>query len=330
MKNISKILTTLVVLASVILTPIDNNGDTIIKHATAKEADNNVEVDRSNSKENNVFDIHSMVALEVPVESRILTVNTSEKNEEVEPQNTYYKVQAFALNKRKTPSLDHSPIGYLGSNEPVKGIKTLDNGWVELSDGSYVNGKYLTTVEMTEEEYLTAIEEYKAYKAKVAEELRQKKIEEQKRAAEQQTKVAQGTSHIVSVANVSSSVGRNGISLSSSDRDLLARLVRAEAGGESYEGMVAVASVVLNRVFSSKFPDTIQGVIYARNQFSPVANGSINKPASDVHYKAVDDALRRDNTNGATFFYAPAVVDSAYMESLQTVAVIGGHHFKVN
>ncbi|MNH26818.1 Spore cortex-lytic enzyme precursor [compost metagenome] len=92
--------------------------------------------------------------------------------------------------------------------------------------------------------------------------------------------------------------------------------------------MVAVASVVFNRVKSERFPNTVTDVIYAKNQFSPVMNGSINKQASEIQYKAIEDALTRDNTNGALFFYAPSLVKSGYMESLTTVAVIGVHHFK--
>ena len=75
------------------------------------------------------------------------------------------------------------------------------------------------------------------------------------------------------------------VSISEEEKDLFARLVEAEAKGESYEGKVAVATVVLNRVDSPEFPNSITGVInevvgkaYA---FSPVQNGEINKPASD-------------------------------------------------
>lgn len=86
--------------------------------------------------------------------------------------------------------------------------------------------------------------------------------------------------------------------------DLLARLVRAEAGGESYNAQVAVAAVVINRVKSSKFPNTITSVINSNNQFTPVQNGQINKPATDTNKKAVEEALYgKDPSNGALFFY---------------------------
>lgn len=94
------------------------------------------------------------------------------------------------------------------------------------------------------------------------------------------------------------------ISYNAKELDLLARLVRAEAGGESYNAQVAVAAVVINRVKSSKFPNTINEVIYSNNQFTPVQNGQINKPATANNKKAVQEALYgKDPSNGALFFY---------------------------
>lgn len=239
----------------------------------------------------------------------------------VKPDLSAFYVVNVPLNKRKTPNTNYDPIGYLAQGEPVKGVDILDNGWVELSDGAFVNGKYITVQRgMTDEKFnqLTA-----EFKKKEAERLAKLKEEQARKAA--QAKAQQQQKQTVATV---ASTGRGGITLSSQEKDLLARLVRAEAGGESYEGMVAVASVVFNRMTSGKFPKTVTDVIYARNQFQPVANGTINKPASEVHFKAVEDALTRDNTNGALFFYAPSLVKSTYMESLTTVAVIGTHQFK--
>lgn len=96
--------------------------------------------------------------------------------------------------------------------------------------------------------------------------------------------------------------------ISNSDMDLLARLVKAEAESESHRTKVAVAAVVLNRVQSDKFPNTIAGVIYERDggryQFEPVLNGWINKPASDASRKAAQEALNgSDPSNGALYFF---------------------------
>ena len=113
------------------------------------------------------------------------------------------------------------------------------------------------------------------------------------------------------------------------DRDLFAQIVHAEANGESYIGKVAVAEVILNRVNSPEFPNTISGVIYQPGQFSPVADGSLyNTPAAD-DYAAVDEAMQGgDITGGALFFYNPAVSGANWLDSLTTSTVIGNHVFK--
>lgn len=96
------------------------------------------------------------------------------------------------------------------------------------------------------------------------------------------------------------------------DVDLLARLITAEADGEPYEGKVAVGAVVLNRVESPDFPNSIPGVINQYEdgtyQFEPVMNGWIDRPASAESIKAAKDALNGwDPTNGAVYFFATYV-----------------------
>ncbi|MDD1512692.1 cell wall hydrolase [Priestia megaterium] len=122
------------------------------------------------------------------------------------------------------------------------------------------------------------------------------------------------------------------VSISASEKDLLARLVEAEAKGESYEGKVGVATVVLNRVDSSKFPDTVTGVIkqvvgkaYA---FSPVQNGSINKPASEDSKKAVEQALtRKDRLDDSIYFYNPKTATDNWIRSRAVIKTIDHHVF---
>lgn len=112
--------------------------------------------------------------------------------------------------------------------------------------------------------------------------------------------------------------------------DLLNRLVEAEATGESYAGRVAVAEVVLNRVNSSIFPNSIEGVIYDAGQFSPITDGRINMTASQSSKDAVQEALSGSNyTGGALYFYNPAVTGYiGWFEAMETTAIIGNHHFK--
>lgn len=122
------------------------------------------------------------------------------------------------------------------------------------------------------------------------------------------------------VAQVSRSAERPIISYTDQDLDLLARLVTAEAGGEPLEAQVGVAAVVLNRVQSSKFPNSIYDVIYAPNQFSPVRNGWINKPATTTAIKAAETALQgSDPTNGALYFFDNTASNS-FLRSLPVTA----------
>ena len=88
-----------------------------------------------------------------------------------------------------------------------------------------------------------------------------------------------------------SSNNNNTTSSSSSDTNLLARLVYAESRGEPYTGQVAVASVVLNRVKNSSFPNTIAGVIYQTGAFSVVSDGQINLSPNETAKKAAQDAI---------------------------------------
>lgn len=106
------------------------------------------------------------------------------------------------------------------------------------------------------------------------------------------------------------------VNYSRSDVDLLARLITAEADSESYLTKVAVGAVVLNRVKSGIFPNSIPGVIYQVDetgsyQFEPVLNGWINRPASEEARRAALDALNGvDPTNGALYFFESWVPNS--------------------
>nr|WP_312579193.1 cell wall hydrolase [Sedimentibacter sp.] len=102
---------------------------------------------------------------------------------------------------------------------------------------------------------------------------------------------------------------------SSSDVDLLSRLITAEVQGESYEAKVAVGAVVMNRVESNSFPNSIKDVIYQNingyYQFTPVLNGWINKPAQADCIKAAKEVLNgADPTNGALFFFESSITNS--------------------
>lgn len=117
-------------------------------------------------------------------------------------------------------------------------------------------------------------------------------------------------------------------SVSLQEKELLARLVQAEAKGEPFEGKVAVAAVVLNRVKSDKFPDTIKQVIYQKRQFQPVDNGMINKPAGPDAKKAVNEAIAKDGeVTKALFFFNPHKIKQSWLYSRPAIKDIGNHRF---
>ncbi|MGY4691220.1 cell wall hydrolase [Salibacterium sp. K-3] len=121
--------------------------------------------------------------------------------------------------------------------------------------------------------------------------------------------------------------------VSGAEQELMARLVHAEAKGESYIGKVAVATVVLNRVESSSFPDSIRGVIYDVSatgypSFSPVGNGQIHQPAGDESRKAVMEAIAYQGQGaGSLYFYNPDTASNHWIATRETTTVIGNHVF---
>ncbi|MEG1141420.1 MAG: cell wall hydrolase [Clostridia bacterium] len=134
----------------------------------------------------------------------------------------------------------------------------------------------------------------------------------------------------ISIYAKSSSTSTKTASTDSDNTALLARLINGEARGESYVGQVAVGAVVLNRVKSSSFPNTISGVIYQKGQFSCVKDGQFDKPMEkdSTVYKAAKEAMNgSDPSNGALYFYNPKTAKSKWLFSLKTVKTIGSHVF---
>lgn len=110
----------------------------------------------------------------------------------------------------------------------------------------------------------------------------------------------------------------------------LARLVHGEARGEPYVGQVAVAAVVLNRVRSAAFPNTISGVVYQAGAFDCVADGQINMAPSSDALRAARDAMNGwDPTGGCIYYYNPATATSNWIWSREVRLTIGAHTFAV-
>lgn len=138
----------------------------------------------------------------------------------------------------------------------------------------------------------------------------------------------------ISIFQVNSIFNNNEINAANthnvSDVQLLARAINGEARGESYEGQVAVGAVILNRVKSSKFPNSIAGVIYQPGAFTAVDDGQINVPIEEgsTVLKAAQDALNGwDPTNGAIYYFNPDTATSSWIWSRPLIKTIGKHRF---
>lgn len=115
-----------------------------------------------------------------------------------------------------------------------------------------------------------------------------------------------------------------------SDMYLLARAIYAEGRGEPYAGQVAIGAVILNRVRSSSFPNTVAGVIYQKNAFTAVTDGQINLTPNDTAMRAAEDAVNGwDPSGGAIYYYNPAIATSSWIFSRKTITVIGKHVFAI-
>ncbi len=116
----------------------------------------------------------------------------------------------------------------------------------------------------------------------------------------------------------------------SSDLYLLAKAIYAEGRGESYTGQVAIGAVILNRVKSKSFPNSVSGVIYQKGAFTAVTDGQINLEPNQTAYNAARDAMNGwDPTYGCLYYYNPAVATSSWIFGRQTVTVIGKHVFAI-
>ena len=126
--------------------------------------------------------------------------------------------------------------------------------------------------------------------------------------------------------NVEAASSSNG----TSDVQLLARAINGEARGEPYEGQVAVGAVILNRVKSPSFPNTIAGVIYEPGAFTAVSDGQINVPIAEnsTIVKAARDALNGwDPSGGALYYFNPSTATNKWIWSRPLIKTIGKHRF---
>ncbi|MCQ2499106.1 MAG: cell wall hydrolase [Lachnospiraceae bacterium] len=163
-------------------------------------------------------------------------------------------------------------------------------GLVERTSNSIAD--YESEIEQTEQEMAEQEAKIKEQEANIN--ALQKELEEEKRLSKLASKSAW--------RNISQ------VTFAEGDRYLLANIIYCEAGNQPYEGQVAVGAVVINRVLSSVFPDTVVGVIYQKNQFSPVKSGRLalalsRGDATEACYRAADEAMAGHTTVGNCLFF---------------------------
>lgn len=130
------------------------------------------------------------------------------------------------------------------------------------------------------------------------------------------------------IYNSSNSSSSSSSSSNSSNLNLLARVIYGEARGEPYSGQVAVGAVVMNRVKSSSFPNTISGVIYQSGAFDAVRDGQINLTPDSTAKKAAQDALNGwDPSYGAIYYFNPSTATNKWIWSRPMTVTIGRHRF---
>lgn len=139
---------------------------------------------------------------------------------------------------------------------------------------------------------------------------------------------ATGVADQKTLALIGISSSSSGASVSNADLELIARIISAEARGEPYIGQVAVGAVVLNRVESSSFPDSISGVVYQPGAFTAITDGQINEAVTDSARRAARDALNgSDPTGGALYYYNPDKTSNRWIRSRPVITRIGQHLF---
>ena len=127
---------------------------------------------------------------------------------------------------------------------------------------------------------------------------------------------------------INSSSSSSSSTNNSSNVNLIAKAIYGEARGEPYAGQVAVGAVIMNRVKSSKFPNTISGVVYQSGAFDAVSDGQINLTPDATAKKAAQDALNGwDPSYGAIYYFNPNTATNKWIWSRPLTVTIGKHRF---
>lgn len=217
---------------------------------------------------------------------------TTEESGNIETVQTYdWSDKAAAnvityANIRSGADITNSRVGML----PAGAVATIvgeENGWIQIVSGDvegYIRGDLLVSGEEAKELFYRIYGDAEIVEAKSVEESVQPTVWENNQTAVQSSG-----------------------SVSAADLDLMAAIIECEAGGESYEGKIGVGAVVMNRIRSSQFPNTLSEVIYQSGQFSPVASGKLasvlSRGANQDCYDAARDVFAGANTIGDCLFF---------------------------
>ncbi len=137
-----------------------------------------------------------------------------------------------------------------------------------------------------------------------------------------------GSKTLAAMGITSSGSSSSSSSSNSSDINLLSRVIYGESRGEPYSGQVAVGAVVMNRVKSSAFPNTIAGVVYQNGAFDAVSDGQVNMSPDSTAKKAAQDAINGwDPSYGAIYYFNPSTATNKWIWSRPVTVVIGKHRF---
>ncbi len=137
-----------------------------------------------------------------------------------------------------------------------------------------------------------------------------------------------GPATLKAMGIMSSSSSSSSSSNYNSNLNLLARVIYGESRGEPYTGQVAVGAVVMNRVKSSSFPNTLSGVVYQSGAFDAVKDGQINLTPDSTARKAAQDALNGwDPSYGAIYYFNPSTATNKWIWSRPMTVTIGKHRF---
>ena len=227
-------------------------------------------------------------------------IDTAQVQEAVQEESFDWSDKAAAnvntyANIRQGSDIGTDRVGKLSAGAVVT-VLGEENGWLQVVSGEvegYIRGDLLVTGD-------AARQLFEASYGEGADIVGAEAVDEAALAAAEAQAAAQAQAEAQAAAQTAASVSQG-------DLDLMAAIIECEAGGEPYEGKIGVGAVVMNRVRSSQFPNTISEVIYQSGQFSPVASGKLasvlSRGARQDCYDAARDVFAGANTVGDCLFF---------------------------